>query len=118
MPLAEWMVDSVRYSSSSEGLRRQIAGGVRRIERQLREEALAIGILPRQQLELIEIADSRVEVFVQPLEMRAIPLARGIHLALPLPLRIREPRSADRQVLRQSIDIACGTLNVRSASNE
>ncbi len=90
-----------RYSSSSERLAREIAGGIRRIERELREEALAIRILARQQLELIEIADARVEVFVQPLEVRPIPLAHLVHLALPLPLRVGEIRRCSSQVLRQ-----------------
>ncbi len=53
----------------------QIAGGVGRIERQLREEALAGRILPRQQLELIEIPQARVEVLIDALELGAVPVA-------------------------------------------
>ncbi len=69
---------------------RQIAGGVGRIESQLREEALAGRVLPRQQLQLIEVPQPRMEVLVEALEMRPVPVARRVHLPLPQPLRVPE----------------------------
>src|SRR5882762_3761861 len=56
-------------------LAREVAGGMRRIERELREKALAGGILAGQQLELIQVAQARVEVLVGALEVRPVPLA-------------------------------------------
>ena len=63
---------------------------LRRVEGQLGEEALARGVLPGQQLELIEVAQARVELLVQALEVRPVPLAHQIHLSRPRALRIGE----------------------------
>ena len=68
----------------------QIAGGLRRIERELRDESFARLVLRRQQLELVEVADARVHVLVHPLHVRLVPLANHVDLAAPLAVRIAE----------------------------
>ena len=80
-------------------LAREVAGGMRRIERELREKALARGILPGQLLELIQVAQARVEVLVDALEVRPVPLAHEVHLADPLALRIRERQHQLRELV-------------------
>ena len=56
------------------------------------QKSLARLVLRRQQLELVEIADARVHVFVQPLHVRLVPLAHQVDLAAPLAIRIAERR--------------------------
>ena len=65
------------------GTPREVAGGVRRIERELGQEALARGELRREQLQLFQVTEAGVELIVQALEVRAIPVAR--HRQLPHP---------------------------------
>src|SRR6185437_7579070 len=66
----------------------EVARRVGGIEGELGEEALAGGVLAGEHLELIEVAQARVEMLVLPLEMRAIPLAYEMHLSCPRALRI------------------------------
>src|SRR6185437_1414272 len=68
----------------------EVAGGVRRIEGELGQEALAGRVLAGEHLQLIEVAQARMEMFVLPLEMRAVPLPREVYLSGPRPLRVGE----------------------------
>src|SRR5215469_4716632 len=81
----------------------EITRGVRRIECQLGDETLARRILSRQQLQLLEITQPRVEMLVQTLEVRAIPLAHHIDLTRPRPLRIGECQHELNQALPDDV---------------
>src|SRR6185437_7722784 len=68
----------------------EIARRIGGVEGELRQEALAGGVLAGKHLELIEVAEPSVKMLVLPLEMRAIPFAREMHLSRPRALRVRE----------------------------
>src|SRR5579859_735897 len=68
----------------NQRIAREIARRFRGIERQVAEEALARGMILCEVLEHLEIRYSDRRGFVQPLEMRLIPLANDAQLARPL----------------------------------
>src|SRR6185436_4399396 len=67
-------------------LARQVAGGLRRIERHLGEERGAIGELPGDLFQLQQVAGTHLCAVVETLEVRQVPLAHALHL--PFPRRI------------------------------
>ena len=105
-PSARWTAPVVLIRASACPARSLVA--LRRIERELGDEALARGILARELLELIQIADARVDVLVDALQVRLIPLAHLAHLPRPRLAAARSGRSAASAACRNADGIGCG----------
>src|ERR1700716_721093 len=65
----------------------EIAERFGRVEREITEETLSRGVIPRETLERLEVRDSNSACFVQPLEVRFVPLANHPELSRPLSCR-------------------------------
>ena len=80
-PLAEWMVDRIRKSSSRCGgpARSPLADGGSM--RDLRQEPLPGGVPRCDQLDLLEVAEPHHRRVVEALEVRLVPAPRFAHLA-------------------------------------
>ena len=93
------------------------AGGVRRIERELGQEALARDVGGSDRRELREVAGARRRVVVEALELRLVPVGDEVELRRPrAPFARRSAPTARATSAGQPSAAAAGGANARSAS--
>ncbi len=83
-----------------------VTGRFRRVERDLGQETFAIGMATRQGDELVEVECAHLEIVVQALQMRRIPVARQLQVLRPAQARGAQARI--QRAERLPLDAAAG----------